>query len=147
MTVNVTTLLVLTTLFISISDALPRTAYVKTIDLWLIINLLIPFVEIILISFSNMFYKENENIDAVGHPMSAGCTNSHLSSALFRVSPTNPKRNGSDRNVIPRQATMKKRGAGNAYKVLQLVAKVGLPAFYVLFCIIFFFYGMLNTGW
>ena len=65
-TVNVTTLLVLTTLFISISDALPRTAYVKTIDLWLIINLLIPFVEIILISFSNMFYKENENIDAVG---------------------------------------------------------------------------------
>ena len=42
---------------------------------------------------------------------------------------------------------MKKRGAGNAYKVLQLVAKVGLPAFYVLFCIIFFFYGMLNTGW
>ena len=66
MTVNVTTLLVLTTLFISISDSLPRTAYVKMIDLWLIFNLLIPFVEIILISFANMFYKENDDIDDVG---------------------------------------------------------------------------------
>ena len=47
MTVNVTTLLVLTTLFISISDALPRTAYVKMIDLWLIFNLLLPFIEVL----------------------------------------------------------------------------------------------------
>ena len=65
-TVNVTTLLVLTTLFISISDALPRTAYVKMIDIWLIFNLLIPFVEIILVSFANMFYKEDKDIDDVG---------------------------------------------------------------------------------
>ena len=37
------------------------------IDLWLIFNLLIPFVEIILISFANMFYKEaEEDIDHVG---------------------------------------------------------------------------------
>ena len=66
MTVNVTTLLVLTTLFISISDALPRTAYVKMIDLWLIFNLLIPFVEIILFSFANMFYKEENEVDDIG---------------------------------------------------------------------------------
>ena len=65
-TVNVTTLLVLTTLFISISDALPRTAYVKMIDIWLIFSLLIPFMEIILSSFANMFYKEDEDIDDVG---------------------------------------------------------------------------------
>ena len=65
-TVNVTTLLVLTTLFISISDALPRTAYVKMIDLWLIFNLLIPFVEIILFSFANMFYKEENEVDDIG---------------------------------------------------------------------------------
>ena len=57
---NVTTLLVLTTLFISISDALPRTAYVKMIDLWLIFNLLVPFVEIILISFANMVYNDDD---------------------------------------------------------------------------------------
>ena len=65
MTVNVTTLLVLTTLFISISDALPRTAYVKMIDLWLIFNLLVPFIEIILFSFANMLYKESMDMDYV----------------------------------------------------------------------------------
>ena len=35
-TVNLTSLLVLTTLFISVSSSLPQTAYVKMVDLWLI---------------------------------------------------------------------------------------------------------------
>ena len=35
-TVNVTSLLVLTTLFISVSNSLPQTAYVKMVDIWLI---------------------------------------------------------------------------------------------------------------
>jgi hypothetical protein len=35
-TVNLTSLLVLTTLFISVSGSLPKTAYVKMIDVWLI---------------------------------------------------------------------------------------------------------------
>ena len=35
-TVNLTSLLVLTTLFISVSGSLPQTAYVKMVDLWLI---------------------------------------------------------------------------------------------------------------
>ncbi len=33
-TVNLTSLLVLATLFIGVSNALPRTAYVKFIDIW-----------------------------------------------------------------------------------------------------------------
>ena len=35
-TVNLTALLVLTTLFISVSESLPPTAYVKMVDIWLI---------------------------------------------------------------------------------------------------------------
>ena len=35
-TVNLTSLLVLTTLFISVSSSLPQTAYVKMVDVWLI---------------------------------------------------------------------------------------------------------------
>jgi hypothetical protein len=38
-TVNLTSLLVLTTLFISVSNSLPNTAYIKMIDIWLIFNL------------------------------------------------------------------------------------------------------------
>ena len=35
-TVNLTSLLVLTTLFISVAGSLPQTAYVKMVDIWLI---------------------------------------------------------------------------------------------------------------
>ena len=47
-TVNLTSLLVLTTLFISVSKSLPPTAYVKMIDIWLIFAQLIPFAEVIM---------------------------------------------------------------------------------------------------
>ena len=46
--VNLTVLLVLTTMFISISNKLPNTSYIKMIDVWLIFNLTVPFVEVLL---------------------------------------------------------------------------------------------------
>ncbi len=47
-TVNLTSLLVLTTLFISVSNSLPQTAYIKMMDFWLIACLLVPFLEVLL---------------------------------------------------------------------------------------------------
>ncbi len=47
-TVNLTSLLVLTTLFISVSSSLPPTAYVKLMDVWLIFCLVMPFSEVLL---------------------------------------------------------------------------------------------------
>ena len=47
-TVNLTCMLVLVTLFISVSDSLPKTAYIKMMDLWLIFNLTLPFIEVLL---------------------------------------------------------------------------------------------------
>ena len=32
--------------FISVSNSLPKTSYVKMIDIWLLFNLTIPFVEV-----------------------------------------------------------------------------------------------------
>ena len=49
-TVNLTSLLVLTTLFIGISKSLPETSYVKLIDVWLIFGLLIPFLQVMLLT-------------------------------------------------------------------------------------------------
>ena len=46
--VNLTCMLVLTTLFISVSGTLPKTSYIKMIDIWLIVGLSIPFIECIL---------------------------------------------------------------------------------------------------
>ena len=53
-TVNVTTLLVLTTLFIGVSNTLPKTAYVKMIEIYLIFSLFIPFCEVLLITILDL---------------------------------------------------------------------------------------------
>ena len=42
--VNVTAMLVLTTMFINVSNNLPKTAYIKMIDVWLLFNLVKPLI-------------------------------------------------------------------------------------------------------
>ena len=119
-TVNVTTLLVLTTLFISIFDALPRTSYVKAVDLWLITNLMIPFFEMILQSLINVLQKDDEyNND----------------SKLF-IAPNLGKK---DTDTSTRMSKEKKKLMG----ILRFLTVIVLPAFYFLFCIAFFVYGMI----
>ncbi len=59
MTVNLTSLLVLTTLFISTSDKLPRTSYIKLMDLWHLANICIPFIEVLLhTAINNEIYNQ-----------------------------------------------------------------------------------------
>ena len=48
LSVNLTTMLVMTTIFISKMEGLPSTSYMKMIDIWLIICQLIPFVKVVL---------------------------------------------------------------------------------------------------
>ena len=59
-TVNLTALLVLTTLFISVSSTLPPTAYVKMIDIWLIFSQLIPFTEVLIHTFMECMREEED---------------------------------------------------------------------------------------
>ena len=47
-TVNITSLMVLSALFISVSSSLPATSVIKNIDVWLLFNLFKPFVDIIM---------------------------------------------------------------------------------------------------
>ena len=63
---NLTSQLVLTTLFISVSNSLPPTAYVKMIDVWLIFSQLIPFAEVILHTYMDCL-RENENREINHH--------------------------------------------------------------------------------
>ena len=48
--VNLTSLLVLTTLFISVSGSLPQTAYIKMVDVWLIFAQAVPWVEVSIVN-------------------------------------------------------------------------------------------------
>ena len=56
--VNLTVMLVLTTMFINVSNQLPKTSYIKMMDVWLIFNLVVPFIEVMLHT-----YKENQRND------------------------------------------------------------------------------------
>ena len=47
LTVNLTNMLVMTTIFTSMIEKLPLTSYVKMIDIWLIFCQLVPFTEVI----------------------------------------------------------------------------------------------------
>ena len=65
-TVNLTSLLVLTNLFISVSQTLPPTAYVKMVDVWLIFAQMVPFVEVLLHSWMD-FNRIDEDRDINHH--------------------------------------------------------------------------------
>ena len=56
--VNLTSLLVLTTLFISVSQSLPKTAYIKMIDVWLIFAQLVAFFEVLLHTYMDTLRVE-----------------------------------------------------------------------------------------
>ena len=51
-------MLVLTTMFINVSNNLPTTAYIKMIDIWLIFNLLIPFLLVLLHTYMDSLRTE-----------------------------------------------------------------------------------------
>ena len=71
MTVNLTTMLVMTTIFISKMEGLPPTSATKMIDIWLILCQLVPFAEVVLLTAmeyqrEDKFQKEeiNDNKEA-----------------------------------------------------------------------------------
>ncbi len=64
-TVNLTSLLVLTTFFIGISNSLPQTSYIKMIDVWMVANLFIPFLEVLLVTLAESYRLDTVNVTKV----------------------------------------------------------------------------------
>ena len=57
--VNLTTMLVMTTIFMNVMQMLPHTAYIKMIDIWLVFCQLVPFTEVALLTA--MEYSRGED--------------------------------------------------------------------------------------
>ena len=53
-------MLVLTTMFINVSNNLPKTAYIKMIDIWLLFNLFKPFIDIMMQTYIETQRGEGE---------------------------------------------------------------------------------------
>ena len=60
---NITLLLVLSALFISVLDSMPRTSYVKMSDIWLIFCLLVPLAEVLFHAVLDKYRYDVENED------------------------------------------------------------------------------------
>ena len=57
---NVTAMLVLTTMFINVSNNLPKTAYIKMIDIWLLFNLIKPFNDILMTTYMDYLKVDDD---------------------------------------------------------------------------------------
>ena len=59
-TVNLTSMLVLTTIFIDVSNNLPKTSNIKMVDIWLLFNLLLPFMVVLIHTRMDTLRMDNE---------------------------------------------------------------------------------------
>ena len=51
---NMSNMYILATLFLSVSESLPTTAYIKMIEVWLIFTLMIPFLQVLILTFIHL---------------------------------------------------------------------------------------------
>ena len=117
-TVNLTSLLVLVTLFISVSNSLPRTSYVKLIDVWLIFNLLVPFIDVLLHTIIDVIRNDYDpTIDV----------STFVARSSAKISPEGAK-----------FMAEKDKKRLKLLKGFVLVGRAGLPVTYVLFSILYF---------
>ena len=61
LSVNLTTMLVMTTIFISKMESLPPTSDIRMIDAWLVLSQLLPFIEVVLLTAME-YFRETEMI-------------------------------------------------------------------------------------
>ena len=53
-------MLVLTTMFINVSNSLPKTSYMKMVDAWLLFNLLYPFIVVLMHTYMDTLRNNDD---------------------------------------------------------------------------------------
>ena len=97
---NLTSLLVLTTLFISVSGSLPATAYVKMVDVWLIFAQGVPWIYVLLHTLID-YVRPDEDEREINHhgktitvgpmPDTEPSTYDDMTQVLFCILPFDPQ--------------------------------------------------------
>ena len=64
LSVNLTTMLVMTTIFISKMEGLPPTSDIKMIDIWLVLCQMVPFAEVVLLTAME-YQREDQSTDDI----------------------------------------------------------------------------------
>ena len=114
---NLTALLVLTTVFIATSNSLPKTAYIKLIEVWLLGHLFVPFFEVILHTIIDFIREEL----------------THMAQEKVFT-----RRN----NLNPKVSNNQLSGTKILLRALIVLGRFGFPTIYIILCAIFAVYGV-----
>ena len=91
LTVDLTNMLAMTTIFISVMEKLPHTSYPKMIDYWLIFCQVVPFTEVILLTGQEYVRCEQDEMKESSTqtiPRIAGPGIEGASNDIFQIQPT-----------------------------------------------------------
>ena len=91
LSVNLTTMLVMTTIFISKMESLPPTSETKMIDMWLILCQLVPFIEVVLVTAIEFY--DVEKSETAGNDSDMGAVLADLYS----------QKNGKDKTTVEKK--------------------------------------------
>ena len=74
LSVNLTTMLVMTTIFISKMEGLPPTSDIKMIDIWLVLCQMVPFAEVVLLTAMEYYRADGhgEHVENMLMPLNVG---------------------------------------------------------------------------
>ena len=86
-TVNLTSMLVLTTMFINVSNNLPKTSYIKMVDIWLLFNLILPCLLVFIHTYMDYLREEEEReINHHGKTVTVGENKEDIPDSAIKVS-------------------------------------------------------------
>ena len=114
-------MLVLATLFIGVSKSLPKTAYVKMIDVWLLFSLFVPFVEVLLQTAAQSIREQ-------------------------RAKESKPKPRVVSPVMTGKEQVLADENDSTGLTCCVLGAKYGVPVLSLLFCVAYFSVGFFVSG-
>ena len=85
LTVNLSVMLVMTTLFVSVMEKLPQTSYIRLVDIWLILGQLFPFLQVIFATFLESRMQIPLNTIQVSTEMSSEVSVKNLNDLLDQL--------------------------------------------------------------
>ena len=138
---NLTGMLVLTTIFMSVSANLPQTSYVKMIDIWLLFCILIPFFEVLLHTWMDSNRGEKREVNHHGKSVDVSA----------KVDPM-PAVNHTD--LISRRENVQIEALKEYYKNGKLeknvkfgefIGKTVIPVIIIIFTSAYWIYGLSNS--
>ena len=112
LSVNLTTMLMMTTIFISNMESLPPTSVIKMVDYWLILCQLVPFAQVVLLTVK-------ENLRESGHEENLTLEDDHIQQ------PVGTKINSAEDGSNPKEAWVISEAKSSKGGPLAMVTMIG----------------------